>query len=114
MLVLIDRQSVAAGDDVVSHAFEHEVAPHRRVDELAVELVQHRYLPLISGGKACWIVRTQRGGQPLAVLSIVGDEINHLRFVARRPPKVVDVGASLFFDYRAQQDPAEVFATLAQ
>lgn len=114
MLVLIDRDSVAAGDDVFSHAFEHEVAPQRRVDQLVTELVENGYLPSISGGKACWIVRTQDGGQPLAVLSILGYEIDHLRFVARRPPKVADVGASLFFDYRAQQNPAEVFATLAR
>ena len=53
----LDRDSVHAGDDAVSHATVIEVEPWRKLRAVITDVVSTRhYLASIIGGEATWIV----------------------------------------------------------
>ena len=112
VLIRLDRDSVAAGDDVEPHEEDREVDARRPLDRFIVELVRDHYLPQIQGGQSCWIVRTQRRGQALGVASVRYGDFDGVRFVEGRQLDVGHVGDSLFFEYAAQESPDAVFARL--
>lgn len=110
VLLRLDRDSVAASDDVESHDEVREV--DGRWQWVVAELVRDRYLPSIQGGRACWILRTSRRGDALGVVRIRYGEFDGLRLISDDNPSLADVSASLFFEYATQEDPNDVFARL--
>ncbi len=112
MRVHLDRDSVAAGDDVEAHHEVRELDGRRPLERVVAELVRDRYLPRIQGGRACWILRRGRRGDALGVLRIRYGEFDGLRLLRDDNPPLADIGDSLFFEYATKQDPDEVFARL--
>ena len=112
MLIQLDRDSVAAGDDVDPHAESREVDGRRPLERFVADLVWDRYLPQIQGGRSCWIVRTSRRGAAFGVVRIRYGEFQGLRLLSGDDPSLSEVGESLFFEYATQEDPDEIFARL--
>jgi hypothetical protein len=108
----LSRDSVAAGDDIESHDAERDVDGRRPIERFVRELLRDRYLPSIQGGNATWIVRTSRQGRAIALVSTKHGDPEPLRWIAGSDMDLLEVGDTLHFEYAAQQDPAEVFATL--
>jgi len=105
MEVKLTRDSVAAGDDVESHDVSFEIDHRRKLSLFLAEIGRRSYLPRIYGGAATWVVRTGRGGQPVAVIAA--------QWIA--PAMLVSLGAELsdfgdtyHFEYLAQEDPQAV------
>jgi hypothetical protein len=108
VLLHVDRDSVAAGDDDDPHALSIEIDAAMPMASVLTRLNDDKYLPQIYGGEATWVVRSERRGRALAVIAqqwakpkllVVSDEI------ARTT-------TTLFFEYLAQRDPSEVYAEL--
>lgn len=108
----LDRDSVAAGDDVEAHEERREVDGRRPLERFVAELVVENYLPSIQGGRSCWIVRTSRGGTALGVVRIRYGHFDSLRLLQSDDPPLSAVGDSLYFEYATQEDPDEVFDRL--
>ena len=79
------------------------------MDAVLREVARDGYLPLIAGGCATWIVRTDRGGTPLAVLGQRWTGWDEPTLIIEPSAEIARVGSALFFEYRAQ---AEVSAVL--
>lgn len=108
----LDRDSVAAGDDVETPGERREVDGRRPLERFVAELVVEHYLPSIQGGRACWILRTNRGGTALGVVGIRHGRFDSLRLLEPDDPPLSAVGDSLYFEYATQQHPDEVFDQL--
>ncbi len=110
--IAIDRGSVHAGDDD-GHVVVRTVRPDLRLSLLLKQLRDDRYLPSIRGGQATWVIESSGNGRKaIAVMAeewdaprlVVPDESVARHFAGVRP--------ALYFDYRAQVDPAAVLSTL--
>jgi hypothetical protein len=110
----LDRDSVAAGDDVEAHARELSVDPRRLFVSFLREIVSDGYLPLIEGGHATWIVRTSRRGDPLAVLAQRRISWDPPTLIIEPSAEVEAVGSGLYFEYRAQAQASDVVAELRE
>lgn len=80
----------------------HSVGDHRR----------DGYLPRISGGKACWVMRRSRRAEPLGVPATRYSELHVFRLTETDSLDLHEVGDPLFFEYAGQRDPNEVFESL--
>ena len=112
VLIRLDRDSVAAGDDVEAHDEQRDVDGRRPLERFVSELVWDHYLPAIQGGRSCWILRTSRGGAPLGVVRIQYGRFDGLRLLRHEAPDLAEIGHSLFFEYATQEDPDDVFSRL--
>ena len=110
MIIRLDRDSVAAGDDVEGHDVDWEADARRPLERFVHDLVKGGYLPGIQGGRSTWVARGTRRGEPFAVLAIRFGRLDSMRLVGRAALDLGQVGESLYFDYRAQEDPDAVFA----
>ncbi|MEO6989317.1 MAG: hypothetical protein ABI239_11800 [Aquihabitans sp.] len=112
MLIRLDRDSVAAGDDVDSHEEMREVDGRQPLERFVAELFRDGYLPRISGGKASWVMRRSRRAEPLGVAATKYSEMHVFRLTETDSLDLNEVGESLFFEYAAQTNPNEVFEGL--
>ena len=112
VLIGLSRDSVAAGDDVESHDQTFEVDGRKALVLTIDEITRNRYLPLIEGGTATWLVRMARRGRVLAVVAQRWDGWNRAELLVEPSIAVSDVGEALHFEYLAQRDPAELLAEL--
>ncbi|GGT53505.1 hypothetical protein [Actinomadura citrea] len=112
MIVEVDRGSVAAGDDVLPHARRFDVPPETSLGDVVAGLLERRFLALIAGGRATWILVADR---PLAVVAQQWDEPRFLVDASGPISSFGDDGGrvSLMFRYWMQHDPDHVFAELA-
>jgi len=67
VLIRLDRDSVAAGDDVESHEEIREVDGRRPLERLVADLIWNGYIPSTQGGWSCWVLRRTRRGEPLGL-----------------------------------------------
>lgn len=114
MLILaIDRDSVHAGDDLISHANSVKLDPTTTL-RTALEAIQTmHYLPSISGDEATWIICAS--GQPIGVLAQQW-EAPKLVVPIESPVTQVfgeDEPLLFFFRYWCQTDPHVVFSRIA-
>ena len=70
MLVRLDRNSVAAGDDVYSHVVLREIDGRRPLERVVAELMRDGYLPRISGGSSCWVMRRARQDERIGIATM--------------------------------------------
>ena len=125
--LMLDRDSVAAGDDVNSHQEPLAVDSTASVADVLRRIDVSTYLPAIDGGKATWIFgikqrqlrpdfdfQSTRLKRPLA---IVAQQWEMPRFLV--PPACLiadyiepDTPETLQFAYWAQADPTDVFNRL--
>ncbi len=134
LTVTVDRDSVAAGDDTVSHAVTIAVASGLPVTRLLAEALRACPLAGIQGGKATWIVDVGAAGA--GSIGVVAEQWDAPRllvpdtvtvatvfaapapeatvFTAPAPEATVYAAPApvLFFRYWCQADPDAVFAAL--
>jgi hypothetical protein len=112
MLVIgIDRDSVHAGDDLVSHKASIRLDPTLTLRTLFDAIQGMGYLPAISGGKATWIICSS--GKHIGVLAqqwpepklTIPTESILSQYFADSEPR-------LLFKYWCQADPDSVFSQI--
>jgi hypothetical protein len=108
VLLHLDRDSVAAGDDVDSHVEERAVDERVPLGRSVGLLLRDGYLPAIEGGRSTWVIRRSRMGEPLAVVSVRSGELDRVWAVHDEYLELAEVGGSLFFEYAAQDDAADL------
>ena len=105
MRVHLDRDSVAAGDDVEAHASVIDVAEVSDLEGLFAHVLRVYPLPLIAGGLATWAICSRR---PLAVLAQEWSEPRMLPCRSLSDCLGSDGVVRLYFNYFAQIDPEVV------
>ncbi|MBI3729960.1 MAG: hypothetical protein HY254_16735 [Burkholderiales bacterium] len=108
--IRIDRDSVHAGDDTVSHAENIAIPANTSLASLLEQIRKGNFLPSISGGKATWMIESS--GSPFKTIGVLAQQWQD-------PCVIIDAGvdvaqhfagrqANLFFRYRCQIDPDTV------
>jgi len=107
----VDRDSVAAGDDLESHAKRFTFAEGMAIEESIKRIVASGYLPQIGGGKATWSVSS---GAPIAVVAQQWSEPKYVSWQPVDTSKLRRLGSvvGLRFNYHAQRDPDVVLEIL--
>ncbi|MFB9658608.1 hypothetical protein ACFQS3_20425 [Glycomyces mayteni] len=109
MNVNVDRSSVAMGDDVYPHTETVDLPEASTIAEAVAYFRQRRYLPLIIGGRATWLLEVN--GKPAAVIA---EQWPEPKFAVDPSDTLGSFGEplSLMFKYRAQIDPDDLYDTL--
>lgn len=112
--IRIDRDSVHAGDDTVSHAENIAVPANTSLASLLEQIRAGNFLPSISGGKATWMIESS--GNPFKTIGVLAQQWQNPCVII---DAAVDVAqhfagqqANLFFRYRCQIDPEAVLTQL--
>jgi hypothetical protein len=105
MEVTVDRDSVAAGDDLESHERTFDVDARRKFVLFLRELQRESYLAQIQGGRATWVVRDRRGGRALAVLA---QQWRAPVCFLEPSVELGAVGSRFHIEYVGQEDPLDV------
>lgn len=112
--LIIRRDSVAAGDDVLApHEKIVKVKNDESIENTLGRILASHYLPGIHGGKATWIVV---GKNPIAVVAQQWSKPHYLIESLARTETLVDFANDhqLEFRYWCQVEPKEVVARLEQ
>lgn len=111
MKVIVDRDSVCAGDDAVSHVVSFNVDAACSIAEL-VRKAQH-VCPLasIAGGRATWLIDVPAGG---ASIGVVAQQWQAPKLAIPERTSVLSllgpgVETTIYFRYWCQSDPEAVF-----
>jgi hypothetical protein len=104
--ILIDRDSVCAGDDVEAHVRSITVDPGESLEELICRVLASRFLAQIGGGKASWIAIAD--ANPVAVIAQQWSKPAFLEAV-----RASTMPSRLHFAYHAQRDPDELLESVA-
>jgi hypothetical protein len=111
MLIKVDRNTVAAGDDADPHAKTFDLPSGTSLADVVAHVLATHYLAAIRGGEATWILTADQ------TLGIVAQQWDEPRFLVDATRPIRDFSTdkhvvSLFFRYRGQNDPDKVFAHL--
>jgi hypothetical protein len=112
LVLTVERDGVCAGDDIESpHTRRFKVRPDATLAEALSEILGKQYLALIIGGKATWVVESDK---PLAV---VAQQWKSPRFLVDPDTPVADCvppggPKPLYFRYWVQADPVKVLRKL--
>ncbi|MAP95198.1 MAG: hypothetical protein CMK07_09640 [Ponticaulis sp.] len=114
----VDRDSVAAGDDVEQH--KKTVSVRHSTDMLVMlsHLLVKYPLPQIAGGKATWIIsRTSKFGTrfPYDAIAVMAQQWNLPNLLASPDTAAhldADGSMTLYFKYMAQKSPDDVMSAL--
>lgn len=114
IVLMVDRDSVCAGDDCASHACSFSVPLAASLSELLYQAKKACRLASISGGKATWIVEVGGyDGMPIAVVAQQWDEARALIPSATTVESLfANQQKQLFFKYWCQANPETVFDAL--
>jgi hypothetical protein len=110
----VDRDSVAAGDDCVSHAAALTIDASITVVELLT--AAQRVCPLagIIGGRATWIA--DAGGEGVAPFAVLAEQWREPKLLVPAATTaaalIADPPRVLYFRYWCQADPDTVFTAL--
>ena len=113
-LIIADRDSVCAGDDIESHDRPCTAPLYASVPEL-IRLARNACgFPSISGGKATWIVKA--GGSDGKPIAVVAQQWKEPRLLVPGTTNVQSTFGEhkliLFFRYWCQANPNTVFNAL--
>jgi hypothetical protein len=108
--VHFDRDSVAMGDDMYSHARDLDLSAATPIDSV----VRMAELASIAGGKACWVIAVgPRRGTPVAVWA---QQWSRARLLDPAAATVGDLASDgrldVYFEYFTQLDPDRIFELL--
>lgn len=110
--IKINRDSVAAGDDINSHLQEITIQSNWKISDIIKHIILNNYLPLISGGKATWSVAIEN---PIAILTQETKFKPKLICMPEYPysGETYEVNIEqIHFNYHAQEDPENVYKVL--
>lgn len=114
LTVHLNRDSVHAGDDLVSHSSTIDCDSEFSIAEL-IQKVKQTYLPGIAGGEATWIVSCSGNGP--SPLGVVAQQWSQPKL--RVPPETPISQAlgtsrpSITFEYWCQKNPQLIFDRIA-
>ncbi len=112
--IRIDRDSVHAGDDTVSHAENIAVPANTSLSDLLEQIRMAKFLPSISGGKATWVIESS--GCQIKTIGVLAQQWQEPRITIDASVALEQHFASqqpnLFFRYRCQIDPDTEYARL--
>ncbi|MVN79008.1 hypothetical protein GO988_21975 [Hymenobacter sp. HMF4947] len=113
MQVQLTRSSVAAGDDAdAPHTYLFEAADNSTIEEIAQLIIGRHYLPTIAGGRATWSVVSQK---PLALIAQQWTKPKGFFLLHPRDGWLfTNQLLLLHLNYHGQQDPEQVYQTLAE
>ncbi len=114
LVVQLDRDSVCAGDDVVSHVQPLQVDADATIGALLATIRRMRYLARIDGGQATWLIDAAGPGQ--GCIGVVAQQWHEARLTLPAATPLTDLlrdPPCLYFRYWCQADPALVFAAVA-
>ncbi|CAI3937988.1 unnamed protein product [Commensalibacter communis] len=114
--VVVDRDSVCMADDIVDHRRNYSCSVKMTMHELLTILSQQYDLPRISGGKACWVVATNR---PLICAVVAQEENYRPRYIISSITPILhmfleDQDSILHFNYLIQDKPSAIFKKIQQ
>lgn len=114
----LNRNSVAAGDDVEPHDQTLLIQPPENLEAVLRAIPLETYLPRISGGKATWLATVSSGfgiPYPYGAFAVIAQQW-------RAPYMLGDFGITnyldedgalrIYFKYLAQQNPKRVLKAL--
>ena len=111
VIIAVDRDSVAAGDDTESHAATAMVSADSNVIELIAAALRACPLASISGDKATWLIDVDS-----TCIGVIAQQWPRPKFIIAEHTRVTDVlagkGKSVHFRYWCQADPDAVFAAV--
>ncbi|BBB64444.1 hypothetical protein UNDYM_0191 [Undibacterium sp. YM2] len=114
LLIRIDRDSVHAGDDTVSHAENIAVPANTSLAGLLEQIRMAKFLPSISGGRATWVIESS--GSQIKTIGVLAQQWQEPRVMMDASAELAQHFAgqqpNLFFRYRCQIDPDTVYAQL--
>lgn len=114
LLIRIDRDSVHAGDDTVSHAENIAVPANTSLAGLLEQIRMAKFLPSISGGKATWVIESS--GSQIKAIGVLAQQWQEPRIMIDASAELAQHFAgqqpNLFFRYRCQIDPDTEYAQL--
>ena len=112
--VVVDRDSVAAGDDTTSHACTIDIETRRSVTDLIAEARRACPLASIAGGRATWLV--DMAGPARGCIGVVAQQWDAPKLLVPGCTTIAEyfgsAEASVFFRYWCQADPDAVFEAL--
>lgn len=104
MILLVSRDSVAAGDDVESHDIEMVFDARRALTAVVDEVVKGLYLPRVGSGSV-WVVRDRRNGKALALVAEERGWWTQAESLV--PAEAGSVGGKLHFQHLTPREAAE-------
>ncbi|MFZ6731044.1 hypothetical protein ACO0LG_03885 [Undibacterium sp. Ji42W] len=114
LLIRIDRDSVHAGDDTVSHAENIAVPANTSLAALLEKIRMAKFLPSISGDKATWVIESS--GSQIRAIGVLAQQWQEPRVTIDASVGVAQHFAgqqpNLFFRYCCQIDPDTVYTQL--
>jgi hypothetical protein len=112
--LIVDRDSVHAGDDMSSHEITMDVAEDMSIEKLLMSAVQKCVLPMISGGLGTWFSYSE--SEPKQYLCVLAQQWEKPKFLVNPSTNVRTIftgeSAKLIFRYWCQVDPDLVFKSL--
>ena len=107
--IILDRDSVCAGDDVYSHNAEFDMDSGATITDLLKKVRKIGFLALIQGGKATWVISDTR-----TEIAIIAQQWSSPKFLIDENTEICDLNmdgdaVKFYFKYYTQQDPEIVY-----
>lgn len=106
------RDSVSMGDDAdAPHELLLEVTPNTTLQEVTEFLIKEKYLATIAGGRATWILQSNK---PLAVVAQQWEQAQYLTAPETLIAECIETEKkpNLQFSYKLATNPDRLVATL--
>jgi hypothetical protein len=112
MKVIVDRDSVCAGDDAVSHTVSFDIDPACSIVELIQKAQQACPLAGIAGGRATWLIDVAAGAG--TCIGVMAQQWRRPKLTIPEATTVASLLGSgapttIYFRYWCQSDPEAVF-----
>ena len=101
MKIIVDRNSVCAGDDVYNHEMTFEVPESLTVAEFFDLVESHGFLASIIGNDVAWILQNQTG--KIGEYFTKTGEITHPE--VKLKDKIDEANGDIYFDVRYYSNP---------
>lgn len=106
-VVNVDRDSVCAGDDCVSHQASLALPAEADVGELLRQALRVCPLPTIAGGQASWLIATE--GEEQGVIAVIAQQWTAPQWLVPETGRVAQLyrgrRPTLYFRYWCQVSP---------
>lgn len=107
--IILDRDSVCAGDDAFSHCIEFDIDSSDTISDLLKKVGEISYLATIQGGKATWVISNKK-----TEIAVIAQQSSSPRFLLDEKTSIRDFnleGCSIrfHFKYYVQKDPEIVY-----
>jgi hypothetical protein len=114
LVVSVDRDSVCAGDDCVSHEARFELPAGAGIGELLMQAQRVCPLPCIAGGRASWLIASL--GQEQGLIGVIAQQWTAPQLLVPLTDRVAQLYGerrpTLYFRYWCQVPPEQLLQAL--